>query len=145
MSLHAAPLCFFPGHSQNTKILQKRFLSCRAAHSLEGHPKEIAKCPNEGVSLRESQLIPQPHRMHCPQPRPVALRPLHHRGKWAHGWRDAPLLCWTCGCTGCASCLGPSAVGAGAFLGGKGGKGACSQEAVCTVGNNTAFSDAFSL
>ena len=39
----------------------------KAAHSLEGHPKETPNCAHEGICLRESQLSPQPHRLHCPE------------------------------------------------------------------------------
>ena len=40
----------------------------KAAHSLEGHPKETPNCAHEGICFRESQLSPQPHRLHCPEP-----------------------------------------------------------------------------
>lgn len=79
-----------------TQILQKRFLSCRAAHSLEGYP-EIDKCPNDGVSLRESQLIPQPHRMHCPQPQAAVLSlpaPQRELGMWLERCTSALLELW---------------------------------------------------
>lgn len=97
MSSHAAYLCFFLGHSHNTEILRKRFLSCRAAHNLEGHPREKDKCPNDGVSLRESQLIPQPHRMHCPQPQAAALSPpapQREMGTWLERCTSALLELW---------------------------------------------------
>ena len=48
-SLVVASRHFSMGLSDNTKVLWGRLASWRAAHTLEGPPKDLAKCPNDSI------------------------------------------------------------------------------------------------
>ena len=62
-------------------------------------------CPNDGISLRESQLLPSLTDCTAHSPRQSLSAPVHCRGRWTRAWGDAALLCWSSGCTGGGSCI----------------------------------------
>jgi len=53
MSSVVVSLLFSIGLQYKTEVLWVMFASWKAADSLEGHPKELASCPNDGISYRE--------------------------------------------------------------------------------------------
>ena len=64
--------------------------------------------------------------------------------KWRCGWRAAPWLCWSSAAEEVVHGLETSALRAEAVLGGREGKGAYSEEGLCTGGDDAEFYD-FSL
>lgn len=90
--------------------------------------ERVVRCPGWGLRIRvclSGLGIGQKFRKR------VLPAPVLCKGNWARSWRLAPWLCWSSGSLGGESCLGLMALRAEDVLGGRGGKGACSDEEVC--------------